>query len=136
MICQTFCEVFFLRWLTGNLITDVISVWVKHSVYIILSCSNWFRVQESNLCLWLMRPSWDHLQSNPQFINIFQNFQLSPTNLILFSQIVKSVGHFFFKILILIVSRLSSHLFYKGTTKFSFSQIYFVKLYGGGVFVY
>ena len=24
---------------------------------------DWLRVQESNLCLWLMRPSWNHLQS-------------------------------------------------------------------------
>jgi hypothetical protein len=36
------------------------------SQWVIISSLTWLRVHESNVCLRLMRPSWNHLQSNPQ----------------------------------------------------------------------
>ena len=115
-----FCNQYFLRCFTGNLITDVISVWVKYSSYGILSYSNWLREKDSNL-----RPSGYEPDELPLLLSryiffIQRTFKISPTKLKLFFQIIKRLWDIFFL-------RLSSQLFHKVKTKFSFCQIYFMK---------
>ena len=127
-ICQTFCEVFFLRCFTGNLITDVISVWVKYSSYGILSYSNWLREKDSNLRPFGYEPNELTAATISRYIFYSKNFQNKSHKLnLIFSNNQISVGHFFV--------RLSSHLFHKVKTKFSFCQIYFMKLWLLGMFV-